>query len=175
MALALMHTPHPATSPQVGLTNAPAEWWKEKKSVADRIGNALLISNTQLADARRVVGLFQQRATSGGAEHVQLKTAASKRDGAGIRQLKLEDALDSTKWRVIPHFYESTFDMHGDTARVIDTEESAGTIAGVRAVLTMKGQPPGPEAVYPLIAFLLAWVPELEAPADDADVANVRG
>ena len=121
-----MQTPHGAAPTREELSNAPAEWWREKKAVADKIGNALLVSLTPPMDVRRVVGLFQSRASGGGAEHVQLKTAASKRDGASIRQLKLEDALDGTKWMIITHFYEAVFDVQGDQAHVMDTVRKQG-------------------------------------------------
>ena len=69
---------------------------------------------------------------------------------------------------MITHFYESIYDLHGDKAKVVDTEDAGGTIKGVKAVLTMQEQDAEPEAVYPVLAFLQAWVPEPEAPEADA-------
>ena len=48
-------------------------------------------------DIRRVVGLYQQRTSEATPDDVQLKVAASKREGASIRRVELKDALDSTK------------------------------------------------------------------------------
>ena len=93
-----------------------------------------------------------------------------RRVRASNKQLKLEDALGSTKWRMITHFYEATYALHGDKAKVIDTEDAGGTIKGVKAVLTMQGQEAEPEAVYPVLAFLQAWVPEPEATEADDEV-----
>ena len=103
-----MVTPNSRTGRGAALTNVPAAWWQDKKLVADRVGNALLISLTAPADVRRVVGLYQQRAAS---DAVQLKVASSKREGAVIRNVRLEEALDCAKWRLLPHFFESEYDV----------------------------------------------------------------
>ena len=161
-----MVTPNSRTGRGAALTNVPAAWWQDKKLVADRVGNALLISLTAPADVRRVVGLYQQRAAS---DAVQLKVASSKREGAVIRNVRLEEALDCAKWRLLPHFFESEYDVQGDTARATDTEDASGTITGVVAVLKMAGQPEGEPKVYPIQAFLSAWVPEAEAPEERSD------
>ena len=80
-----MITPHGSNGRGAALTNVPADWWRQKQSVADRVGNALLISLSPPTDVRRVVGLYQQRASDAAPDNVQLKTAASKKDGASIR------------------------------------------------------------------------------------------
>ena len=162
----IMETPHGREGRNAALTNVPAPWWKEKKGVADHIGNALLISTTAPVDVRRVVGLYQQRAADATPDAVQLKVASSKKDGAGIRKLELEDALDSTKWRIIPHFIDAEYTIQGDTAQVVDTVEVAGSLTGVCAILTMAGQPPGEKTVYPIQTSLTAWVPEEPAEAE---------
>ena len=86
-----------------------------------KVGHALIISLAPPVDIRRVVGLYQQRATDSAPDDVQLKVAASKKEGASIRKLELKDALDCTKWRLVPHFFDTVYEMQGDKARVIDT------------------------------------------------------
>ena len=173
-----MLTPHSRNSRGTALTNVPGPWWKQKQNVADKVGNALLISLAPPTDVRRVVGLYQQRSTDSAPDDVQLKTAASKREGASIKKLELGDALDGTRWRLIPHFFDTVFEAQGDQAKAIDTEESSGSITGIKAVLTMAGQPPSEAKVFPLQIFLNAWVPEEEldaapAPAETAEVEEV--
>ena len=167
-----MMTPHGPEGRDAALNNVPAAWWQDKKLVADRLGNALLISLTSAADIRRVVGLYQPRASS---DPVQLKVAASKRDGASVRTIKLEDALDSTKWRLLPHFFDTEFKKQGDTAQAIDTEEFSGAITGIQAVLTMAGQPAGEPRVYPVLPFLSAWAPEEEQTVEPAPEERAGG
>ena len=109
-----MLTPHSRNSRGTALTNVPGPWWKQKQNVADKVGNALLISLAPPTDVRRVVGLYQQRSTDSAPDDVQLKTAASKRaskrEGASIKKLELGDALDGTRWRMIPHFFDTVFE-----------------------------------------------------------------
>ena len=121
-----------------------------------------------------MVGLYQQRSTDSAPDDVQLKTAASKRDGASIRKLELGDALDGTRWRLIPHFFDTVFEAQGDQAKAIDTEENSGCITGIRAVLTMAGQAASDAKVFPLQSFLNAWVPEEETDAAPAPAETVE-
>ena len=109
-----------------------------------------------------MVGLYQQRSTDATPDDVQLKVAASKGEGVSIRRLELKDALDSTKWKLIPHFFHAVFEKQGDQAKVMDTEESGGCITGVKAVLTMAGQEAAEARVFPIGPFLSAWLPDEE-------------
>ena len=118
-----MQTPHGVNAAGTALSQEHAAWWKDKKSVADHVGNALLISQPLRDRVRRVVGLYQQRASEADPQRVVLKVATAAGDGAGITKIDLVDALDSDKWQLLPHFMETTFEDGGDTARVLDTEE----------------------------------------------------
>ena len=129
-----------------------------KKEVSDKIGSALLVSQTD-GRVKRVVGVFQSRSSSSASPNeVQLKTALVGTAGAPTTLLPLAEALDGEKWKVLVHFCNGTFKMGQDTADVKQTVVSDGNIVGVRAVLTMAGQQPMPEADYALEAFIDSWV-----------------
>ena len=141
-----METPHGTAPAGTALSQAPEPWWKDKAGVQDRIGKALLISQPTGENARRVVGLYQARASEADPQRVALKVAAAKRDGASFTKVDLVEALDPDKWRLIPHFVGATYEAGGDTAKVVDTLETSSNITGVVAVLTMAGQPPAEPA-----------------------------
>ena len=135
-----MQTPHGLNASGIALSQDPAAWWKDKKGVADQVGNALLISQPTQDKVRRVVGLYQQRASEADPQRVVLKVASAAKDGASTAKLDLVDALDPEKWLLFPHFMEALFEVDGDQAQVLGTEEQGANIVGVRAVLTMAGQ-----------------------------------
>ena len=74
-----METPHGGAPTGIALSQAPEPWWKDKIGVTDRIGKALLISQPLGEQARRVVGLYQPRASEADPQRVSLKVAAAKR------------------------------------------------------------------------------------------------
>ena len=85
--------------------------------------------------------------------------------------MDLVEALDPSKWRLIPHFVDATYEAGGDTAKVVDTLETNNNISGVMAVLTMAGQPPEEPTQFTLATFLEVWVPVV-APIPTAEVVD---
>ena len=140
----------------------PEPWWKNKKTVGEKIGNAVL-RNKADGVFKRVSGLFQARGTSSTPEAVQLKVTAESAAGAQFTLLPLAEALDGEKWEVMAHFCSGTFRLGEAKAVVKHTIAEGGTIKKVSAVMTMAGKQPMPEAEYDLDAFIGSWMePEPE-------------
>ena len=158
-----METPHEDARTGTALNHGPEPWWKSKTGVSDRIGKALLISQPLGDVVRRVVGLYQARASEADPQRVQLKIAATKKDGASFTKTDLSEALDPSKWKIIPHFVGATYELEGDKATVVDTVDAGGNLTGVTAVLQMSGQPAAEPADFQLSTFVDVWVPK-EAP-----------
>ena len=81
-----MQTPHDDVAAATNLSRTPEAWWKDKKGVADKIGKALLISQPDGDKVRRVVGLYQARASAADPQRVALRIAPSTAEGAQHHQ-----------------------------------------------------------------------------------------
>ena len=156
---------------QLKAAAGPEQWWKNKKTVGEKIGNAVL-RNKADGVFKRVSGLFQARGTSSSQEDVQLKVTAESSAGAQFTLLPLAEALDEEKWEVLAHFCSGTFRLGDDRAVVKHTIAEGGTIKKVSAIMTMAGQPPMAEAEYDLEAFIGSW---MEPEPETVDLLTYNG